>query len=79
MINGRSAAAISSATAAIASGCGAARSIGQSRGSKNALREVVGVGLDVLRQRDHDRAGLDRAGEHAHRLRQRGQQLLRAA
>ena len=43
---------------------------------EEALGEVVRVRLHVLRQRDHDRARLDRAREHAHRLGQRGQQLL---
>ncbi len=41
-------------------------------------RKVEGVRLDVLRQRDHHRAGVGGAGQHPHRLRQRGEQLLRA-
>jgi hypothetical protein len=39
-------------------------------------REVVGVGLDVLGQRQHHRAGVDRVGQHPHRRGQRGEQLL---
>ena len=39
-------------------------------------REVVGVGLHVLRQRQHHGAGLDRVDQGPHRRRQRGQQLL---
>ena len=39
-------------------------------------RPVVGVGLDVLRQREHDGAGVHRVGEHPHGRGQRGEQLL---
>ena len=39
-------------------------------------RPVVGVSLDVLRQREHDRASLGRVGEHPHGRGQRGEQLL---
>ena len=39
-------------------------------------REVVGVRLHVLRQRQHHGAGLDRVDQGAHRRRQRGEQLL---
>ena len=41
-------------------------------------REVVGVGLHVLRQGQHHGAGLDRVDQGADRGRQRGQQLLGA-
>src|SRR5581483_11128998 len=41
-------------------------------------RVVERVRLHILRQRQHDRARLDRRRQHAHRLRQRRQQLLRA-
>ena len=39
---------------------------------------IVGMCLDVLRQRDRDGARLGRVGQHAHRLRQGGQDLLGA-
>ena len=39
-------------------------------------RPVVGMGLDVLRQREHDGAGVHRVGEHPHGRGQRGEQLL---
>ena len=39
-------------------------------------REIVGVGLDVLRQREHHGADVDRVGEHPHGRGQRGEQLL---
>ena len=41
-------------------------------------RPVEGLGLHVLRQRDGDRAGLDRVGEHAHRAEQRRRAAARA-
>ena len=40
--------------------------------------EVVGVGLDVLGERQHHRTGLDRVDEGPHRRREGGEQLLRA-
>ncbi len=39
-------------------------------------REVERVALDVLGQRQHHGAGVHRVGQHAHRVRQRGEQLL---
>ncbi|GGZ78694.1 hypothetical protein GCM10010389_15290 [Streptomyces echinoruber] len=42
------------------------------------LRPVVRLGLHVLRQGEGDRAGLDRVGEHPHRLQRRRDQRLRA-
>ena len=39
-------------------------------------RVVEGVALDVLGQRQHDGAGVDRVGQHPHGRGQRGEQLL---
>ena len=39
-------------------------------------REVERVALDVLGQRQHHGAGVHRVGQHPHRVRQRGEQLL---
>ena len=78
MMIGFLAEARSSATAAISCAvrCGSADHpvpFGEELGG-----EVVGVGLDVLRQGQHHGAGLDRVDQGAHRGRQRGQQLLGA-
>jgi hypothetical protein len=43
---------------------------------KKLSRIVVGVGLDVLRQREHHGAGVYRVGEHPHGRGQRGEQLF---
>ncbi len=41
------------------------------------LRDVEGLGLDILRQRDGDGAGLGRVGQDAQAVVERGEQLLR--
>ena len=75
MISGRSAAASigQDRVDLSGSGCGAGDPVppGQEPG-----REIVGVGLDVLRQRDHHGTGVNRVGEHPHGGGQRGEQLL---
>jgi hypothetical protein len=43
---------------------------------EQGVREVVGLGLDVLRQGQGHRPALGRIGQHPSDLRQRGQQLL---
>ena len=56
---------------------GSGRRTRQTRRSKKRQRPVECLGLDVLGQRDRDRAGLDRIGQHPECRRQRGEQLLR--
>ena len=50
----------------------------QTRVVEERRRVVERLGLRVLRQRQRDRAGLGRGGQHAHRFGQRRQQLLGA-
>ena len=78
MITGRRAARSMATASSMRSAAGGRRSMRQVRSAKKWLRVVPGVRLHVLRQRQGHRAGLGRVGEHPHRLRQRGQELLRA-
>ncbi len=76
--SGRSAVRTASTTALSSAGAGGRRTTGQVRGSNRLGGEVVGLRLHVLMERQRHRAGLGGVEQDAHRLRQRGQQLLRS-
>ena len=59
------------------SATGGVRSIRHVRSSNKRVGKACACALHVLWERDRHRAGLGRVGKHTHRLRQRGEELLR--